>query len=440
MKKIFTLFAAVALTASAAMANVITLDLSKPVNPTSLEYNENGIWTECYNDVDYTWLAFGDEDCGFLLSHLIGGEGSSWGGMYWDGFCPAIGGDITDYGQSGSSDGWTVKYGGCMAGGGCVINEDGTVTADPAQPYIVGYWGSWSEDPTNQVKYADNDGNTTFKPVGVYVCNHPWPYYGCLHGDGFGRAFEEGDYFELIAHGVDADGNETTTSINLVEFTNGELKALNDWTFFDLSSLGEVESVYFTMNSTDSGAYGMNTSAYFCMDKFQAEVPEIEDNEGFFLVGDFNEWNQTAAGGRLAFDEYAKLEGVELEAGAEFKVIAFDEDGSTIWFGGQDDNNVGYFLLNNDLMGQGIMCVEGNGGANFRVEEAGTYNIELAVLREFGGAVLMTVTKEDPSAINTVGVDTKADNAYYNLQGVKYNSKPTAAGIYIHNGKKVIIK
>ena len=440
MKKIFTLFAAVALTASATMADVITLDLNKPINPATLEYNENGIWTECYNDVDYTWLAFGDENCGFLLSHLIGGEGSSWGGYYWDGFCPAIGGDITDYGQSGSSDGWTTKYGGCMAGGGCVINEDGTVTADPAQPYIVAYWGSWSEDPTNQVKYADNDGNTTFKPVGVYVCNHPWPYYGCLHGDGFGRAFEEGDYFELIAHGVDFEGNETTTSINLVEFTNGELKALNDWTFFDLSSLGEVESVYFTMNSTDTGAYGMNTSAYFCMDKFQAEVPEIEDNEGFFLVGDFNSWNQTAAGGRLAFDEYDNLEGVELEAGAEFKVIAFDEDGSTIWFGGQDDNNVGYFLLNNDLMGQGFMCVEGNSGANFRVEEAGTYNIKLDVLRDFGGAVLMTVTKEDPSAINTVGVDTKADNAYYNLQGVKFNSMPSAAGIYIHNGKKVIIK
>ena len=56
MKKIFTLLAAVALTASAAMADVITLDLNMPVNPTSLEYNEKGIWTECYNDVDYTWL------------------------------------------------------------------------------------------------------------------------------------------------------------------------------------------------------------------------------------------------------------------------------------------------------------------------------------------------------------------------------------------------
>ena len=264
MKKIFTLFAAVALTASAAMAEVITLDLSKPLNPTTLEYNDNGIWTGCYNDVDYTWMEFGDENGEFMLSHLIGGEGSSWGGYYWDGFCPAIGGDQTDYHGN-----WTTTYGGCMAGGGCVINEDGTVTADVSKPYLVAYYGSWSEDPTNQVKFVDKDGNTTFKPAGVYVCNHPWPYYGCVHGDGFGRAFEEGDYFELTAHGVDADGNEKSVSINLVEFTNGQLQALNDWTFFDLSSLGEVESVYFTLNSTDSGAYGMNTAAYFCMDKFQ---------------------------------------------------------------------------------------------------------------------------------------------------------------------------
>ena len=91
-------------------------------------------------------------------------------------------------------------------------------------------------------------------------------------------------------------------------------------------------------------------------------------------------------------------------------------------------------------MGQGFMCVEGNNGANFRVEEAGTYNIKLDVLRDFGGAVLMTVTKADPSAISTVGVDTKADNAYYNLQGVKFNSMPSVPGIYIHNGKKVVVR
>ena len=271
MKKLFTL-AASALLASAAWAGVITLDLNKPMNPTSLEYNDYGIWTGCYDDVNYTWLEFGDADGEFMLSHLIDGEGASWGGYYWDGFCPAIGGDQTDYGQPGSSASWTTNYGGCMAGGGCVINEDGTVTADPAQPYLVAYYSSWAyEGPSNQVMFMDKDGNTAFEPVGVYVCNHPWPYYGCVHGDGMGSAFAEGDYFELIAHGVAADGSETTVSINLVEFTNGELKALNDWTFFDLSSLGEVVSVYFTMNSTDTGAYGMNTAAYFCMDKFQVK-------------------------------------------------------------------------------------------------------------------------------------------------------------------------
>jgi hypothetical protein len=121
-----------------------------------------------------------------------------------------------------------------------------------------------------------------FTPAGVYVCNHPWPYYGCVHGDGMARAFEEGDYFELVAHGVTADGTETIASINLVEFANGQLNALNDWTFFDLSSLGEVESVYFTLNSTDSGAYGMNTASYFCMDKFQVldDAPTAVENIG----------------------------------------------------------------------------------------------------------------------------------------------------------------
>ena len=55
-------------------------------------------------------------------------------------------------------------------------------------------------------------------------------------------------------------------------------------------------------------------------------------------------------------------------------------------------------------------------------------------------SVLFTTVAEDPSAISTVGVDAKADNAYYNLLGVKFNSMPTAPGIYIHNGKKVVIK
>ena len=166
---------------------------------------------------------------------------------------------------------------------------------------------------------------------------------------------------------------------------------------------------------------------------YEEDQPIVE--EGFFLVGDFNGWNQTAEGGRLAFDENDKLEGVELEAGAEFKVIAFDEDG-VIWYGGEDANNVGFFLINNNLLGVALILCD---GANFRIDEAGTYNME--VQPQLGKAGLqLVVTPAEPNAISTVGVDTKADNAYYNLMGVKYTSMPTIPGIYIHNGKKVVIK
>ena len=57
MKKLFTL-AVSALVASAAWAGVITLDMNAPVNPSSIQYGDNGVWTECYNDADYTWLEF----------------------------------------------------------------------------------------------------------------------------------------------------------------------------------------------------------------------------------------------------------------------------------------------------------------------------------------------------------------------------------------------
>ena len=330
MKKLFA-FATCALMAAAAWANVINLELNDPINPATIEYSDLGIWTGTYDDANYTWLEFGGDYGEFMLSHLIDGEGASWGGYYWDGFTIAKGGDTADYGQPGSSGSWTTNFGGCMAGGGCVINADGTVSADPAQPYLVAYYSSWAvEGPSNQVMFVDKDGNMTFEPVGVYVCNHPWPYYGCLHGDGLGRAFEEGDYFELTAHGVDAEGNETTVSMNLVEFTDGELKAANDWTFFDLSSLGEVVSVYFTMNSTDVGDYGINTATYFCMDKFQVKGDDSGVQTGELTVADGNVTGEYAPVYGYNFEtpqhnqmQYPAAEMAGMAAGTEITAMKF---------------------------------------------------------------------------------------------------------------------
>lgn len=52
----------------------------------------------------------------------------------------------------------------------------------------------------------------------------------------------------------------------------------------------------------------------------------------------------------------------------------------------------------------------------------------------------ITIVDDEPTAIQTVQQHAdKADNAYYTLSGVQV-AQPTAPGIYIHNGHKIIIK
>ena len=58
---------------------------------------------------------------------------------------------------------------------------------------------------------------------------------------------------------------------------------------------------------------------------------------------------------------------------------------------------------------------------------------------ETSGAKI-TIVDDEPTAIQTVQQDAdKADNAYYTLSGVQV-AQPTAPGIYIHNGHKIVIK
>ena len=162
--------------------------------------------------------------------------------------------------------------------------------------------------------------------------------------------------------------------------------------------------------------------------------------EEFYLVGTFNDWSQVD--GKVAFegndagDEFTAT--IDLEAEALFKVITPEGDGWK-WFGGQDDNGVGYFLINDEI--EVISLVD---GANFKVEEAGqyTFTIKEAATKGVSEPLIMTVSKTElpPTAITTINSDSKVDNAWYNMSGIRFQSKPTAPGIYIHAGKKIIIK
>ena len=45
----------------------------------------------------------------------------------------------------------------------------------------------------------------------------------------------------------------------------------------------------------------------------------------------------------------------------------------------------------------------------------------------------------DATGINVVDVN-NVDGAWYNLQGVKMQGEPTSKGVFIHNGKKVVVQ
>jgi hypothetical protein len=118
------------------------------------------------------------------------------------------------------------------------------------------------------------DDNSLFAPQEIYICNHPWPYWGNIYGDGFARPFHDGDHFDLYIHGVKYDNQEDSIPVALA-FYDGTLVQSPDWTYVNLEGLGDsIKSIYFTMYSTDryvtdSVDYGPNTAVYFCMDKLK---------------------------------------------------------------------------------------------------------------------------------------------------------------------------
>ena len=116
--------------------------------------------------------------------------------------------------------------------------------------------------------------NATHKIKGTYVTNSTYAYLSMKQGDYIAKKFVSGDWFKLTVKGLDKLGNETgtTAEIYLADYRDGKTVMLNQWTWFDLSSLGEVAGVKFDLSSSDNGNWGMNTPSYFCMDGIKIEL------------------------------------------------------------------------------------------------------------------------------------------------------------------------
>ena len=81
----------------------------------------------------------------------------------------------------------------------------------------------------------------------------------------------------------------------------------------------------------------------------------------------------------------------------------------------------------------------------YRVEQSGTLAANKAYLelsRSSAPKEFVVMSFDDiPTGIDTPQITVKpSDGAYYTLQGVRVNGRPTRPGIYINNGKKVIVR
>ena len=158
-----------------------------------------------------------------------------------------------------------------------------SLTPGFANMYSSANGKGYANSDTYAVAYVSSFGTTSLgltaeakgKVVdGFYINNGTFSYQSMLNGDAYAKKFSshDTDWFRVRTYGY-FNGNMTdSVDFYLADFrfadsTNAYI--IKDWTWYDLSSLGNVDSLVFKMSSSDIGSWGMNTPAYFCMDNFK---------------------------------------------------------------------------------------------------------------------------------------------------------------------------
>lgn len=111
----------------------------------------------------------------------------------------------------------------------------------------------------------------------MYVANTTYAYAVMRDGNPFGAGpfgYDTGDWFKVIARALD----ENMEKVGETEFYLADFRAedapglLAGWHEFDLSVLPQCQFLEFEMQGSDTGAYGLNTPAYFCFDDLSYET------------------------------------------------------------------------------------------------------------------------------------------------------------------------
>jgi hypothetical protein len=192
---------------------------------------------------------------------------TDWGGGYysWDGWAYSNKSDTT-------TPGYTNQY--------SVITGGGFNSENYGISYVTLDYMSGTYDPIPTSLTFTNAAGC--KVSGAYFTNTTYSYLAMQDGYTPAKKFggpsgNDPDWFLLTITGKDTAGADTNTvEFYLADYRledNSEDYIVDDWEYVDLSSLGLVKSLEFSLSSSDAGDFGMNNPTYFAMDNLIC-VPE----------------------------------------------------------------------------------------------------------------------------------------------------------------------
>lgn len=112
---------------------------------------------------------------------------------------------------------------------------------------------------------------------GFYITNATYAALSMRDGDAFAKKFggdsgNDPDWYKITLRSYTHGAlSQDSVEMYLADFRfmdNDSDYILKTWEWVDLTSLGNTDSLQILLSSSDNGAFGMNTPAYFCIDDF----------------------------------------------------------------------------------------------------------------------------------------------------------------------------
>ena len=211
------------------------------------------------------WGGAGSGETGFISGDAYFPHNS--GDWSWDGFVYS---NETDTTTPGFMNQFSV-----ITGGGIEGSSNYSIAG------ISLDWASVTYDLIPQSVSFDESTEVS----GAYFTNTTYVALDMQNGSGFSKKFggldgTDPDYLRLIISGFDQYDDYTGTVVfYLADFRSADSNKdyiVDQWTWVDLSSLGPVVNIEFTMESSDTGMFGMNTPAYFAIDNLTTASGPID--------------------------------------------------------------------------------------------------------------------------------------------------------------------